>query len=400
MLRVRNHSGTALGSATMVGFASEHGDGHGRGAAGAGTVFSCAASQPRYQSVSQPTMEVGVGFHPTPGDVRQQLLMLLEPTGEHREAFLRLVRSSLKDSTWTHYLFVWKRFVVFCQSRRESFLPASFSSLLAYLSHLLNQDRVHGKSIESHVSAINKIHVLLGFPAPASGALWKVMFKGFVQLTARKGVIATTRIPVPASLVYQLVQGLLRSLAASAISLPLLRRFAAVVHGFIFMERASSVVAVRCCDLEVTDGFVNYVQQFAKGQSQLDEKRVFSVPLAYAPWLGTLITTLLRRMSEAGKSLEALAYFEDGLGTASAWMAENLRLAARVCQRSPPVGASWLGHSLRSGGATAAYVAGVPLAAIQLWGGWQPMSQVINRYIRVSAESFDDVEFIFTFLKQ
>ncbi|MGI5293254.1 tyrosine-type recombinase/integrase, partial [Nonomuraea polychroma] len=47
-----------------------------------------------------------------------------------------------------------------------------------------------------------------------------------------------------------------------------------------------------------------------------------------------------------------------------------------------PNAKSYTAHSLRAGGATVAYAAGVPVSTIAKHGRWDPQSPVVLKYIR------------------
>ncbi|PZG17586.1 hypothetical protein C1J01_17690 [Nonomuraea aridisoli] len=81
--------------------------------------------------------------------------------------------------------------------------------------------------------------------------------------------------------------------------------------------------------------------------------------------------SLLRRINRHGTLGPSLG--ADAVNT----IVRDLAVRARV-----PGAETVTAHSLRAGGATVAYAAGVPVAVIAKHGRWSPASPVVLRYIR------------------
>jgi hypothetical protein len=101
-----------------------------------------------------------------------------------------------------------------------------------------------------------------------------------------------------------------------------------------------------------------------------------------------LVLRLLRRWLHARGTVSDDAYFWALPGEASseawtsalinAWLHEILS----VLQVQPPLGCSWSSHSLRSGGASAAFALGVDLLVIMNWGLWSTLDS-LHLYVDV-----------------
>lgn len=380
-----NHRGPLLAGSELVSAVEAVGVGRRGTAAGGWHFFSRAAAQTRNANFPQSSLEGAPGIHSTTLAVKDL------------EVVRMLTSSSLKSSTWQQYSKTWNIFFSFCVNRELCPLPASMRTLIQYLGFLLHSDQVHGKSLDAHVSAINKMHVIMGHNAPAQGPFWRVLYKGFVLKTLHAvGPIRSTRVPLPAFVMFRVVQFLL-SHEQRKMVLGLRRRLTALLHGFLFFERSSSVFRVQCGDIALHDGVLSYTQRYVKGETALSERRVFTVPAPVKGWLWCIFGRLLHLMRHQQRS--ALLYYDDYV-PCSSWMEDNITLLFHLLHLTPHAGTSWLGHSLRSGGATAAYACNVPVPVIARWGGWSPSTNVVDRYIRVSEESFDKANFFFFFLKR
>jgi hypothetical protein len=322
-----------------------------------------------------------------------------------------LTRGSLTDNTWESYDGKFQRFHEFCSENNLRSLPASTSAVLRYILHLYRQDRVHGSSLQPYLSAINRVHRDLGLTPPADGHLVATAKRGFVRLherapVPRPGEVAApmqpVRAPLPAAAALRIVQ---HGLATS--DLLVLTCCAVVVHAFLFAARASSVVGVPVSAYSFERlGALSFREDARKTGGP---SRVMRVPCVSADAHSPHPLTLLHRFHRARLNdcaqrnvpttrIPLFAHPDLPVGNASAFVSAALERALQAIDFTVPPGVSFSSHSLRSGAATAAIAAGVPLPAVMAWCGWKSLSSV-QRYVDPTARGDGPSSIFFTFLR-
>ncbi|MEV1178928.1 tyrosine-type recombinase/integrase, partial [Nonomuraea sp. NPDC049784] len=159
-----------------------------------------------------------------------------------------------------------------------------------------------------------------------------------------------------------------------------------LVLGLALMGRRSELVALTREDVrEVADGLevtirTSKTDKDSRGQTIAIPRG--SHPLtdpvaAWRDWLhildqaGHTTGKLLRRINRHG-----------GIGPSLGADAVNVIVRDLAVRAGVPSAETVTAHSLRAGGATVAYAAGVPVAVIAKHGRWAPASPVVLRYIR------------------
>ena len=80
-------------------------------------------------------------------------------------------------------------------------MPAAQSTILLYLGFLQEEDKVHARSLQPYMSAINQAHVDFGFAAPAVGQLLRLARRGFGEVEGASSLAPVRRTPLPASVI-------------------------------------------------------------------------------------------------------------------------------------------------------------------------------------------------------
>lgn len=101
-----------------------------------------------------------------------------------------IIARSMAENTRIAYKKGWQRFEQYCGARQLAALPASINTVLEYLAHI--GSRPAGKNgkllslgtIVINVSAINKVHKLLGHSSPAENAQVKLLLSGLKKMRA------------------------------------------------------------------------------------------------------------------------------------------------------------------------------------------------------------------------
>lgn len=181
------------------------------------------------------------------------------------------------------------------------------------------------------------------------------------------------RVPLPARVAYAAFQ-----LCSFTQRRDTRRDAAVVVFGFLFMSRASTIVAVRVDALSVVDG----VLRFREDVRKLGRRpRFLDVPLegdaACAP--AVLLASFWRERARVARPAEPLFDLPSASSASAAVSGALDRVLAALGLR-PPRDTFFAAHSLRSGGATAALAAGASLPVVMWWGGWSSLSSV-QRYL-------------------
>ena len=255
--------------------------------------------------------------------------------------------------------------------------------ILAYLGHLAERGTISADSLQPYLSAINTYHADAGLVRPALGhvvaAARRGMRRAQAQLTTRD-----TRTPLPAAVALDILDSALAELRDGRVrrtpraQAEWLRRRYATALAFVFMGRQDSCVHLASADHGIDDGFIwlRLTEKMKRGQAL---RRVIRLPLTAPPAGG--IPSALPRLASLGRAyLEARKLLggspvrlfqlpgEAAPTTRSmeAWTATAFAEVGAVA----PAGFAYLGHSLRSGGSSAAEAILVPRFRGNWLGGW------------------------------
>ena len=153
-------------------------------------------------------------------------------------AAAQLLASSRRPGTLRSYEGKFDRFFLFCTDVQigQGFpalspMPATSSSVLLYLGWLQQEDKVHARSLQPYMSAINQAHIDFGFPPPAVGQLVRLARRGFGEVEGESSA-SVRRIPLPAAVVMQILQ-----LGLVTPSVPVLGACTCLVVQFLWFAR-------------------------------------------------------------------------------------------------------------------------------------------------------------------
>jgi hypothetical protein len=220
---------------------------------------------------------------------------------------------------------------------------------LLYLGWLQEEDKVHAKSLQPYLSAINQAHVDFGFPPPAVGQLVRLAHRGFGEVEGET-LAAVRRVPLPASVALRILR-----LGLDTPSVQTIRACACLVVQFLWFARADTGIHLR-------DGHVG-IGEF--GVTLTERTKTISRHLAapvtrpfHACWdPDGLILRILRRWLSVRGLVSQDAYFwaPPGEAPVAAWTSSSLingwlQEILSTLGVMPPLGCAWTSHSLRSGG--------------------------------------------------
>lgn len=268
-------------------------------------------------------------------------------------------------------------FTDWCQQVGRVALPATPQTLAEYVSHLA--DRNKGiPTIRIAVAAVRFQHAGAGYEGQPVGKLATLVARTHGRERSDAGARTGQATPI-----------LLDALRAMVDTCPAVtprgqRDRLILVLGWSAMLRRSELAGLQLGDVTLTsDGLTVFV---ARSKTDRDAKGA-GVPVPHGThpdtdpgrvwqtWVATLaehgITTglLLRSITQKGRIGDSIT--GDGIND----------VIRRIAQRAGLTG-SYTAHSLRSGGATAAYRGGAVVSSIAEHGRWAKNSPVVLGYIR------------------
>lgn len=279
-------------------------------------------------------------------------------------------RRARAENTLRAYRSDWRDYEAWCRDRNFVSCPASPQTVALYLADLSKTHKV--STLTRRISAISQAHQTAGFPSPTEESPVRVVMAG---IRRSLGTAAQGKRPV-----------LVRDLQAMVNVIPEnligLRDRTILLIGFSGAFRRSELVALDCEDLaETADGLVITIRR-SKTDQEAEGRKVAiprgreesTCPLrALSLWraaAGIETGPVFLRVNRHGQVLRERLSAEAVAIVVKRW-AEKLGYAA----------SEFAGHSLRSGLATAAAIAGKSERAIMTQTGHRSTATV-RRYIR------------------
>ncbi|MFI6478674.1 tyrosine-type recombinase/integrase [Nonomuraea sp. NPDC050663] len=274
----------------------------------------------------------------------------------------------------------WSAFVAWCTAQDRQALPATGESLAEYVAQLCAAGRAPA-SIEQALAAVRTMHRLSGHTGQPATEAARLVLRAYKRQRAESGHRAQREAP-PIT-----IDALRAMIAACDLTTVIgTRDRLLLVLGLALMGRRSELVALNRDDVrEVADGLEVSIRTSKTDKDSRGETIALprgTHPLtdpvaAWRDWLAVLDQAaltdgrLLRRVNRHG-----------GLGPSLGADAVNVIVRDLALRADVPSAETVTAHSLRAGGATVAYAAGVPVAVIAKHGRWAPTSPVVLRYIR------------------
>jgi hypothetical protein len=280
-----------------------------------------------------------------------------------------IMGQSLAPSTIASYQRLWELFVQFCRLAHRCSLPASPATVCAYLGSLFEGGRLRGSSIRPYIAAIGAQHRRLALFDPTSHSLVVLARRGFAAADARRRTGAPLRSAAyPAAAALSCLGSALRSGSSAD-----LRYWGVVCLGFLLSARPASVLALTSDAVRLApDAVYAELRVFKYGTSGFAPRVAIRIPTADE---SDPIRCLFRRLLAAFQGRPHAQWFvqRDLLGATAA----GLRAVGAIA----PPGTHYTPRSLRSGGITAAYAAGVPLERIMRVSNHVSTAVVLRHYL-------------------
>ena len=295
---------------------------------------------------------------------------------------IELASAHLADTTQRTYGSAWLRFEQFCSAERRQALPADAATIALYLGHLKNTGNWQPQSVGTVLSAIKKVHQdVLNVEAPVDAPLVKQVRSGWAYAAARApGGKSDQRLPLPAEAALRALQRFTQTdIAAWQAAPATARAHVFTVMGFCQFARAGTDVALQRSDVTVAGADIVARLRVMKGHEknrEFDQQRITGHNLL-AAFITRWQAFQLDQWRRSTRTMPLDMGFYQLPGDA-AWPPPNasaacnawLDLACRDLGVTAPLGGKYTSHSLRSGGASAAFAIGVAVDDINHHGGW------------------------------
>jgi integrase len=298
---------------------------------------------------------------------------------------VRLIQSGLAVSTSAGYGRLFDAFARYCEEQGVSAPPATTDTVIAYVGYLAELGTWKASSMQPIFSAINDAHRSLDMTPPARDSFFLTRAQRGLGRVQAEVSTSDSRTPLPAD---DLAAILAATEALPDHQLAQLREGCAVSLTALFAGRQDSAVHLRSADLSVSSSEM-WLRLTEKGKRQLSVRRIVRLPLDQPPVRGIAsalprVAALLRRYLALRAASGAAPEFAFQLpGEARPTTSTMEGWFDRCCRRShiaAPPGFRYMGHSLRSLGASAMAAIGVPRHVYVWLGGWARGSGVVDAH--------------------
>jgi integrase len=290
------------------------------------------------------------------------------------------IADGVPANTRRAYARQWSAFTLWCGEHGRVALPATAHTLAEYTTHLCDAGRAPA-SVEQAIAAVRTMHRLAGHAGQPATEPARLALRAYKRGRAEAGGRGQREAP-PIT-----IDALRAMVSACDLDTPAGRRDRLLlVLGLALMGRRSELVALMREDVrEVADGLEVTIRTSKTDKDSAGE--TIAIPrgthpltdpvAAWRDWLD-----VLDRAGHAGGRLLRRINRHGTVGPSLGADAVNVIVRDLAVRAGLPYAHAVTAHSLRAGGATVAYAAGVPVAVIAKHGRWAPASPVVLRYIR------------------
>jgi site-specific recombinase XerD len=302
-------------------------------------------------------------------------LVLTEGSGEAvplplSDLAREFVRQSKSENTLRGYRSDWKEFYAWCEGHQLSPLPASPETVASYIAECAGRLKVG--SIQRRLNAITEAHRTLNLDSPTHSGMVRNTLKGIRRV---KGTAQAQKSAA-------LTDDIRRMVAVADEGMIGLRDRAIILLGFAGAFRRSELVSLDFEDCSFgTDGLTITIQRSKTDQEA--QGRKVGIPYGSNPdtcpvrvtqaWMelaGSTSGPLFRSISRHGQ-----------IHASRLSAIDVARVVKKLAKRAGLDAAKYAGHSLRSGHATSAAIAGASERSIMNQTGHRSV-QMVRRYIR------------------
>lgn len=286
--------------------------------------------------------------------------------------------SAVPQSTRDAYARAWRRWEAWCAEHGRVALPATPETLAEFVGSL-ERDGAGIPTIEQSIAAIRTVHRHAGYRGHPDSEGAALLLRGARRKAAENGRRVRRALPIT-------VDTLRVMIAACPPGLEGLRDRVTLITGIALMGRRSELAALRLSEVAEDDnGLLIYIRS-----SKTDQDAVgVEIAVPHGQRADLDLVRLIREWRAAlaergvhdGPLLRGVRYGRLLRGGLSGQAINDLvrRAAVRANLTRPD---EYTAHSLRAGGATAAWQAGATVSAITGHGRWTEGSAVVLSYIR------------------
>lgn len=306
------------------------------------------------------------------------------------EETARNLIAATPENTRLAYARAWGQFEKWCGGEGRIALPATPQTLADYVSVLAGSGLAPA-TIGQAIGVIRATHRKQGFKGQPDTAQPLKLLRGYRKQWADAGHRVRKKTPV-------LLASLREMVATCDPATPIgVRDRALLLLGFNMMARRSELAGLDLADLREVDG--EGLGVYLKHSKTDQDAEGIRVPVPYGQHQETCAVRAVQAwtalLAERGVTSGALFRPVDrhgriGTDPGAAGISRprltgkgvGLIVRHRAGLAGLPDPETYGGHSLRSGAATTAYAAGVPVSVIAQHGRWLPTSPVVLGYIR------------------
>ncbi|MGS2644487.1 tyrosine-type recombinase/integrase [Streptosporangium sp. LJ11] len=274
----------------------------------------------------------------------------------------------------------WTAFSTWCIEHGRVEMPATGNTLAEYVETLCAADRAPA-SIEQAIACVRTMHRLAGHHNQPFTDAARLGLRAYKRARAEAGTRGQREAP-PVG-----IDALRAMVSACDLNTRTgLRDRLLLVLGLALMGRRSELVALTCDDVrQVPDGLevtirTSKTDKDSRGETVAIPRGSHPLTDPVAVW-SDWITVLTEAGETSGRLLRRIDR-HGNLGPRLGADAVNVIVRDLAVRAAVPGADTFTAHSLRAGGATVAYAAGVPVSVIAKHGRWAPASPVVLRYIR------------------
>jgi integrase len=279
-------------------------------------------------------------------------------------------RQAKASNTIRAYRADWSHFTDWCKAHGQASLPATAETVALYVSDLAATHKA--ASITRRLSAVSQAHQMISVESPTKSAKVRLVMAG---IRRTMGTAADAKAPI-------LVEDLKRMIARLPQNLLGMRDRALLLVGFCGAFRRSELVALDVADASFTrEGLVLTIRRSKTDQDAQGHK----IGIPYASHIETCpIRALQDWLEKSGVAEGPIFRPVDRHGKMASARLSARSVAGVVKKRAAAVGldaTEFSGHSLRSGLATSAAMAGASERSIMAQTRHRSL-QMVRRYIR------------------
>lgn len=296
------------------------------------------------------------------------------------ESTMNRIRESLSPHTRRAYARHRDRFETWCAEHGRVALPATAHTLTEYVGKLCD-DGLAPATISQAISAIRTFHAMAGFEGQPDTRPVKMTMRQYRRERAEAGMRGQRESPPVTIDALRAMVGACDLTARSGIRDRIL-----IVLGLALMGRRSELVALTVDDVTETSEGIEIAIRTSKTDKD-SRGEVVAIPQGTHPLTNPVaalrdwVAVLTEIGGPSGRLLRSVD-MHGNVGGALSPDAVNRIVRRLALEAGIPRAAHYTAHSLRAGGATVAYAAGVPVSTIAKHGRWNPNSPVVLRYIR------------------